>query len=142
MSKYSQVRSYLKQQIEACDPSLSEWKRSLSHTDIPTNQINNRYHISFPSVATTTPNNLYRDTVTATVRIFKKEHDNFSVSIDEMLDKAYDIRNAILDIEEMHSTDNIRFCTVVGIELEDYAASNKNIIEVRLSVTATLLFPF
>jgi len=137
---YSQVRTYVRSRVFATCPELKEWKDAFNFQNIPNDVINTYYHIEYGPVSTLKDDATLEDSMTLTVRVFKKAYGETSDEMDSIMDKALCMRQAIISKVDVAQTDNIREIEGSLITPLAFDDSNDNIIQVDLEFNVRLYF--
>lgn len=136
MSFASGTRSYFKDRITECFPDYDQWADFFNVDNIPSQNIDCRYHIELGSTSTEKNDQAIFESMSVTIRFFKK---SFSDSILEDFDELYDCVHAFkLNAQDpsKHSG-NSQIFNVEGdsITPQPLDASNDNLLQLDISFT-------
>lgn len=139
------IRKYINQRLATVDTKLSEWKDGFNFENVPSNQRDKRYHISYYTVATTDSSNTYQDDIETTVRFLFNGARDIQTKVDQAIELVENARLAICDVKQVQifneATNNdqyIQRIQPVGFEVEDIDTNdNKFVITLNLNVIMT-----
>lgn len=135
---YSQVRTFIKQQIALVDSSIKE-HRDLSEENIPRTQMESFYMIEYGNISSSHSDNTIQDSFTATVKLYKRGFKKPVDSLDQLLDEANCIRLSIIDGKAV-LTENIRDVESVSVFVEPFDVTNDNTLKISLEFNIRLYF--
>lgn len=146
---YSQVRGYLKNEIESFNPKYKEWRDALVFDDaqnVPSTLADTRYHIEMNSM-TSTPaqDTLVQDSWLVTMTLLKYGFNDPLSALDSLLDDAFCIKSVIIDcrnVEEYKQANDgsIEAVELLSINPSAIDASNDNVVKVQMQFNVRMYY--
>lgn len=139
----SKVRTYIKNNVELCKPSLKEWDDEFNIDNIPSTKRENRYHINYDVTSIDTENVMQTKTIVASVTFFYKGFRHTADKFDEAMDEINGISQALVNIENINlfrATDDypIQSCIATS-QIGEPLETNDNSINITLNLSLTVI---
>lgn len=146
---YSKIRTFFREQAVKVDPDFTEWRDALVFEDtenIPSTLLASRYHIEFGAMSSTPAlDRTVQDQWPVIVTIFKNGANAPTNALDELMDKAFDLKTYCIDPQEITAfNDASEYCIeaieVVSITPSALTTTNDNIVKIQIEFNVRLYF--